>query len=68
MGVLAPTLSSFFSELPIRASALQSRGLLNATPCARIPNSWLGEAEPTWHGRLFTISIALLTVAGYLCL
>ncbi len=66
--VLVPTIGSVFTELPIRAASLQSRGLLSARPRARLPSSWLKEPEPTALGRSFQIFLLLATWSAYLWL
>ena len=58
--LLTPTLGAVFSELPLRAANLESRGLLGARPRASIPRAWTGEREPSTAGTLFYLALNLL--------
>lgn len=61
LSLLVPTVASVFSELPLRAAALQSRGLLQAKPRARLPHAWLKEPPPTLPGNVFWLFLIALS-------
>lgn len=66
--ILVPTIGSVFAELPVRAAALESRGLLSARPRARLPRAWLKEPEPSRLGWIFQTFLLLATWSAYLWL
>lgn len=66
--LLYPTIGSVFTELPIRAACLQSRGLLSAKPKAELPREWTGEAAPTLLGQTVQVALIFSLWAGYLWL
>lgn len=66
--LLYPTIGSVFTELPIRAACLQSRGLLSAKPKAELPREWTGEVGPTFVGQMVQVVLILLLWTGYLWL
>lgn len=57
MGLLLPTLSAVFSEIPQRSANLESRGFMKARPAHPLPLSWTGERQPDAAGRLFHLGL-----------
>ncbi len=66
--LLYPTIGSVFTELPVRAACLQSRGLLSAKPKAELPREWTGESEPTFSGQVVQVALIFLLWTAYLWL
>lgn len=57
VGLLTPTLGAVFSEIPLRAANLESRGFLQARPKSPVPRAWRGERAPTCWGLAFHLSV-----------
>ena len=67
LGLLTPTLGAVFSDIPLRAANLESRGFLTARPDSAIPLAWTGEPEPTLAGTVFYATLGVAAWGFLLC-